>query len=95
MNARTLLASVICLFAAACGDKVDLSKVYGEIEANNQKTCECKDPACVEAATNEHGKLMAKVAGVDKDRDATSKLAELTTKNAECVTKVMAAAGKK
>ena len=80
---------------AGCGEGADFTKVYAELEANIDKTCACKDAACVQLADGERGKIMAKLEDAKGDPEVAKKLADLSVKHGECVVKAMGAAGHK
>lgn len=83
----------LALAIVGCGKPVDPAELIAKLTALNERTCACKDVACVEAASLEHGKLQDDVHKVEKDKETLSKLAELQIKHNDCVEQSMAAQG--
>lgn len=95
MNVRVALVSIGCFVAVGCGRSVDLTKIYADLQAANDRTCACHDDACVDAADKEYAKVLSTVHGIAKDTEAIRKIGELQVKHNECVKKAMAGMGKK
>jgi len=92
---RNALLLPLALSTIGCEEPVDSSELIGKLTALNERVCACKDVACVEEGEKEHALLSQSVHKVKKDRELTSKFAELNVAHSQCVQKAMAALGHK
>lgn len=95
---RNTLLMTLALSAAGCGNakSADPAEVIAKLTAINERTCACKDMACMQSTEKEHAKMQEEVRAVDKnDKAVLSKLAELEVAHNTCVEQAMAAQGHK
>lgn len=92
---RTALSLLLVLAPIGCGEAIDAADLIKKLTEINERTCACKDVACVETASKDRSLLEDSVHRVKKDSELLSKFSELQVKHNDCVVQAMAAQGYK
>ena len=93
MKMRHLGSLLATLLAMGCEKSPDPNELMAKMSAVNDRTCACKDQACIGAAERDFEALQPEMNKVKKDRDLNSKFAALITAHNACVVNSMKAQG--
>jgi hypothetical protein len=83
----------LLLAVMGCEKSPDPNELMTKMSAVNDRTCACRDQACIEAAERDFAMLQSEMHKVKKDQDLNSKFAALITAHNACVVSSMRAQG--